>query len=437
MKKGRADHMGYSANISTSASQFPAAATVWLLQGARLGDNQQVLALGAALQARFGWRLVVKQFKFISGRLPSPDPAHALDHVDLAGSDPMMAYAGNGWPDLVIAIGRRMAPVARWIRAQNMPQGLHVQLGRFQAPFQTVDLLVSTAQYGLPPASNMLQLSLPITAPRKPDAAAMPVMASMADIAGPRIALLVGGPSSPIGFGLADGERLLREGLAFAAARKGTLLVATSPRTPREVTDLLRRDLPAPHRLFPFEAGRADNPYPALLAHSDAFIVTNDSVSMVADAALTGREVRLFELPVTPPRPLWQPSWPLAHWVGRRRNMRLVRGLGADWLDRWFEAEVRRAGAQPTRYVPTIMNRLLREKHLALLSDPSPPRTDIALLVAEELDMVSWRIMALVMQRRAAALRDRMAQGERPPAALQPASSIEFGLPGAILADPA
>ena len=117
--------------------------------------------------------------------------------------------------------------------------------------------------------------------------------------------------------------------------------------------------------------------------------------------------------------------------------MRLVRGLGADWLDRWFEAEVRRAGAQPTRYVPTIMNRLLREKHLALLSDPSPPRTDIALLVAEELDMVSWRIMALVMQRRAAALRDRMAQGERPPAALQPASSIEFGLPGAILADPA
>ncbi|MBK8159750.1 MAG: mitochondrial fission ELM1 family protein [Rhodospirillaceae bacterium] len=430
-------HMHHPAKALPRISPPIPAATVWLLQGARLGDNQQVLALGAALEARFGWRLVVKQLKFISGRYPAPDVAQnfarALDHVDLAQSDPIAADAGHPWPDLVIAIGRRMAPVARWIKAQNTPTGIHIQLGRFQAPFDSVDLLVTTPQYGLPAATNALHLSLPITAPRHLDPAtlAMPAMASILTIAGPRIVMLIGGPSSPIGFDLADGERLLREGLAFAAARKGTLLVATSPRTPRAVVDLLRQELPAPHRFFPFEAGSGENPYPALLACGDAFVVTSDSVSMVADASLTGREVRLVELPVKAPRPLWQPSWPLAHWVGRRRNMRLVRGLGADWLDRWYEGEVRAARAQPTRHVPTIMNRLLRERHLALLSDPSPPRTDLAQLAAEELAMVSTRILALLTQRRTAALRTRMAVG---PSVDNP--SNDLGPRGIILAQP-
>ena len=417
--------MRYPATSPTSVSFFAPAATIWLLQGPRLGDNQQVLALGAALEVRFGWRIVVKRLKFLSGPAPVTDAAHGADHVDFARSDPITPDAGEPWPDLVIAIGRRMAPVAAWIKAQNAPQGIHVQLGRLQSPFSSVDLLVTTAQYGLPAAANVLHLSLPIIAARKP-ASDAPLGSFMADIAGPRIALLVGGPSKPILFGLAEGQRMLRDALAFANARQGTLLVATSPRTPSAVVDLLARDLPAPHRLFPFETGSAQNPYPALLAHSDAFIVTSDSVSMVADASLTGREVRLFDLPVMAPRPLWQPSWPLAEWVGRRRTQRLARGTSMDLLDRWYEGEVRAARAQPTRHVPTIMNRLVRERHLALLADPSPPRTDLVQLAAEELAMVSTRIMALLVQRRAAALRGHLA--------LNP--SVDLGARDTVLAGP-
>ncbi|WP_374652415.1 ELM1/GtrOC1 family putative glycosyltransferase [Dongia sp.] len=389
-------------------------AVVWLLQGARLGDNQQVLALGAALEARFGWQLVVKQLKFRSGPVPGSDPARGIDHVILDRSDSLTATGEDGWPHIVIAIGRRAAPVARWIRMRAAPYAIHIQLGRFQDPYESVDLLVTTAQYGLPSAPNVLHLSLPMTA-RKAEslaAAAHSFAPVFAGIPGAPIGVLVGGPSNPITFGAEDGERLLAEALAFADRRQGTLLVATSPRTPPEIVNRLKAGLPAPHRLFPFEAGiGARNPYPALLARCAAFIVTNDSVSMVADAALTGREVRLFELPLIRPRPLWQPSWPLAHWVGRRRNMRLVRGLDADWLDRWFEAEVRRARAQPTRYVPTIMSRLLRERHVARLADPHPPRTDLVPLITQELDMVAARIVALLAERRAAALRDRLRDG--------------------------
>jgi len=389
-------------------------AIVWLLQGARLGDNQQVLALGAALEARFGWRTVVKQLKFERGPVPGSNPVDGIRHLKVAESDPIHASATDPWPDLVIAVGRRAAPVARWIKSQNAPFAVHVQIGRFQDPFDTVDLLVTTAQYGLPGGANVLHLSLPMTA-RKPDAlrAAAEAFAPLFDGATrPSIGVLVGGPSNPIKFGTKDGEKLAQEALAFALKTDARLLVATSPRTPKEVVAHLQATLPAPHVVFPFEPGLGDrNPYPALLGRCDSFIVTNDSVSMVADAALTGREVRVFDLPVKRPRPFWHPAWPLANWVGRRRNQRLVGGKPADMLDRWFEGEVRAARAQPTRYVPIITARLLRERHVALMSDKLPPRTDLAELVVRELDMVSARIMALIAERRAGALKSQIARG--------------------------
>jgi mitochondrial fission protein ELM1 len=389
-------------------------AVVWLLQGARLGDNMQVLALGAALETRFGWRCVVKQLKFERGPVPGSNPAEGLRHLKAAESDPIRATPADPWPDIVIAVGRRAAPVARWIKSQNAPYCVHVQIGRFQDPFATVDLLVTTAQYALPGGSNVLHLSLPMTA-RPLDALARAAKAFaplFADAAQPSIGVLVGGPSNPIKFGAKDGEKLVAEALAFAAKTNARLLVATSPRTPPEVVEYLKTTLSPPHQLFPFQPGLGErNPYPALLACCDSFIVTNDSVSMVADAALTGREVRVFALPVARPRALWQPSWPIANWVGRRRNQRLVRGERADFLDRWFEEQVRNAHAQPTRYVPIIMARLQRERHVALMSDPLPPRTDLAELVVGELDMVSARIMALLAERRASALKSRLATG--------------------------
>lgn len=382
-------------------------AIVWLLQGARLGDNQQVLALGAALEARFGWLMVVKQLKFDRVPIPGSHPADGISHVKLNESDPLHAAPGDPWPDVIISVGRRAAPVARWIKMQNAPFAIHVQLGRFQDPYETVDLLVTTAQYGLPGATNVLQLSLPITS-RKPDvlASAATVFAPLFDdVEQASIGVLMGGPSGPIKFSIKDGERLAREALAYAARSGARLLVATSPRTPSNVIEHLTAILQPPHRLFPFVPGLGDrNPYLALLARCQSFIVTNDSVSMLADAALTGREVRVFDLPITKPRALWRPSWPISYWVGRRRNQRLVRGVCSDALDRWFEAHVRKARAQPMRYVPIIMTRLLRERHVALISDPRPPRTDLADLMAGEIDGVAARILMLLAARRAEAL---------------------------------
>ena len=330
---------------------YPHAPLVWLMQGSRHGDNEQVLALGAALSERFGWMGRVKRMVYRRAAPPRVTLAQALDHVDLEKSDAIMGPAAGPTPDLVISVGRRAAPVARWIKSQNAVTGIHVQIGRYQDRFDDVDLLVTTAQYALPTAANALHLTLPITA--RPAAALAEAASSFAphwqDLPRPLIGLLIGGPSRPIGFSAEDGKRLLAEATAFAAARGGTLLVATSPRTPAAVADYFRAELKAPHRLFVFaETREGPNPYLALLNLADSFIVTTDSVSMMADACLTGRETRLFPLPVEPRRSLWRPNAPI-DWAGRRRIYRRHDGASADVIDRWFDSRVRAGHAQPAR----------------------------------------------------------------------------------------
>jgi mitochondrial fission protein ELM1 len=392
---------------------------VWLLQGPRLGDNEQVLALGASLQARFGWARQVKHLVY-RGSAPSRVPlAEALDHVDLAASDPIMGAEAGPAPDLIISIGRRAAPVGRWLKSQRPAAGIHVQLGRYQDHFRDIDLLVTTAQYALPVAPNVLHLTLPITArPQMAlDAAAAAFRDRFENLPRPLIGVLVGGPSRPIGFGLEDARRLCDQALAFASAAGGTLLFATSPRTPAEVEALLQQAVPAPHLVFPFARDRiGPNPYLALLSLCDRFVVTSDSVSMLADACLTGRETRLFDLPVAPPRSLWRPSHPQA-WAGRRRVQRLNRGRSADFIDRWFDGQVRLGLAQPSRYVPILANQLLRQGLITHLGDQRAPDPGLAGLAARELAMVTTRIDALLSERRARIEAQRLAR----PADLRPA----------------
>ena len=92
---------------------YPHAPLVWLMQGSRHGDNEQVLALGAALSERFGWMGRVKRMVYRRAAPPRVTLAQALDHVDLEKSDAIMGPAAGPTPDLVISVGRRAAPVAR------------------------------------------------------------------------------------------------------------------------------------------------------------------------------------------------------------------------------------------------------------------------------------------------------------------------------------
>jgi hypothetical protein len=109
------------------------------------------------------------------------------------------------------------------------------------------------------------------------------------------VAVLAGGPSGPYPFDAASGARLARQASALATKVGGSLLVTTSARTPRAAIEALFAGVSVPAFLYRWRADDKENPYFAFLALADQLVVTADSVSMMAEACVTGKPVFFFD----------------------------------------------------------------------------------------------------------------------------------------------
>jgi mitochondrial fission protein ELM1 len=328
----------------------------WLILGERAGDNAQVLALGRAL----GWPTEIKQIRYDENcPVEFKDRGDTLTGVDLQGSDPLV----GPWPDALIAIGRRSVPVTRWIRARAGKRILHVHLGRPRVDLDLFDLVVTTPQYNLPDAANVIEITLPLVSV---DADALGQAAAawhsrFAVLPRPWTAVMVGGPTPQLAFSAEDARRMVQE-LSAHAGDGGGFIVTTSPRTPEAVTEALRTGLPQAfpgrHLFLPFDPG-GDNPYPAMLALADSFVVSVDSASMVAEAATRHKPLYLFHLPKIPPK--LKPGLKSA--VSRnwrlRRKARQDADLPADPLDKLYDFWTRRGKARPRRDIDQVEARLI------------------------------------------------------------------------------
>src|SRR4051794_7327161 len=85
---------------------------VWVLLGPHRGDNNQVLALAEALDMPF--RSIDLQYRWF-GHLPAVFRAITLSPLTSASR----SRIAPPWPKLVLGIGQRSAPVARYIRRQS------------------------------------------------------------------------------------------------------------------------------------------------------------------------------------------------------------------------------------------------------------------------------------------------------------------------------
>jgi mitochondrial fission protein ELM1 len=309
---------------------------LWLLQGKHGGDNAQVLALGESLAtAGSGWQAEIKTvspaLRQAGKRFWPQRPS--VEVFDAAGMTPP-------WPDVVIGCGRSSCIVAQWVKQLSGGRAVHVQLGRLGAKPQSIDLVLETAQYGVAPTANMISLTLPIVRrdPARAAAARAVWEKQLEDLPRPWLGVLVGGPASPIPFDAADGSRLLRRMTELRRRLGGSLLIAYGPRTPNPVREILELGLAGDscegraHRVFGWPPPQP-NPYPALLALADRFLVTCDSASMIADACVTGKPVEVFDL--TMPEYLTRISARgLGLSIDARRRRRHRAGLAPDILDR-------------------------------------------------------------------------------------------------------
>ena len=253
---------------------------IWVLLGPRTGDNNQALALAEALGLPFETRtLAYNPLQALSVWLPGT--ALTLDRESRRHLRPP-------WPDLVIAIGRRSVPVARWIKRQNRGRTKLVRIGHPRIDPKLFDLVITTRQYPVPPGDNVLLLPLAMSrfsTPPEPTADEVEWLSSPPH---PHRLLAIGGATK---YWALSAERVA-EAAKSLQQRNGSLIVATSRRTDPAVTAAVRQVLAPSSRLVEGAFPR----FPVLLNKADEIFVTGDSVSMLSEAILTGKPVGLVPI---------------------------------------------------------------------------------------------------------------------------------------------
>lgn len=265
---------------------------VWLLLDDRPGHVTQTVGLAEAL----GWPYETKPLRFTwRNRLSNRLLGASLFSLDRGNS----AELSPPWPDLVIAMGRRTAPVARWIRRQSGGQARLIQLGRKGANLAGVfDLAVTCRHFQLPKHPGRLQVLLPptqVTAARLREAAAQwPDLYGSA--ATPRVALLVGGTTAHHRLSAETAATLAGEAQRLADNLGGSLTCITSRRSGVAVEQALQAAAPRA-KVHCWRADQSENPYLGYLAGADVLVVTGESESMLAEAAAAGKPLFIHGIP--------------------------------------------------------------------------------------------------------------------------------------------
>lgn len=357
----------------------PSGRRVWLLTDDRPGNRSQAIGAARALGLPFEEKRLGFNEK---SKRATPRLGATLETLDEASR----ALIAEPWPDLVIGAGRRVAPVAAYVKRASGGRARVVLVGR-RTPGDLTDLTIRCSYFRQAPDHRLLELALP---PSKVDAAGLRVAKAGPDpLDGqphPRVAALIGGPTGRHLFDEAFAGTMARDLAAAAASAGASLAVLTSRRTPPAAVAAIRRAAPqAMVREWRPEAG--PDPVLAALAHADAVVVTGESESMLAEAAASGKPLTIVPLAEKPAgakqrlrdaiAEAAQGSGPLARlaggvmragWVAPRRSLGELHAVIVE--HGWGRIFDGRLNFDPP--APRDEDRLIRERVEALFSQDTP-----------------------------------------------------------------
>ena len=213
-------------------------------------------------------------------------PLRAVSEAGIALAPP--------WPDLVIGCGRHTAMPALAIRRASGGHSFATQIQDPRVGRGEFDLLFVPEHDRLRgPRIHVTRGAIHrVTSARL--AAELRHFPALAGLPRPILGVLIGGSNRSYRLDL-DRLATIADTIAgILRAGGGSAVVTASRRTGAEGVALLRQRLAG----LPTEIweGIGDNPYYAYLAIADALLVTADSVSMVSEAAATGKPVHIIEL---------------------------------------------------------------------------------------------------------------------------------------------
>ena len=270
-----------------------AAPSVWVLHDGKAGMASQALGVAEAaglpyaekpLSVRRPWRWAAPSLWIA--------PLHGVRQSDSSRSGPPLSPP---WPDAVIGCGRNAVRPALAIKRASGGRTIaaHVQDPRFGR--DRFDLMIVPRHDQLRGPRVLVTEGAVHRVTPALLAAERRRFPALAGLKQPIVAVLVGGANGAYRL---DAALLagIADRIAAAVRRRGGSVVATpSRRTGAAGAALLRERLSGvPGQIWD---GRGENPYYAYLAVADALIVTCDSVSMVSEAAATGKPVHIIDLP--------------------------------------------------------------------------------------------------------------------------------------------
>ena len=258
-------------------------AAVWVLLGPHKGDNSQVLALAEGLGLPF--RAIHLDYQWFA-HVPAICRRVSISQLEVDTRSDIVPP----WPSLVLGIGQRSVPVARYIQRESGGRAKIVRLGDPMISHRYFDLVITSTQYAVRDGDNVLRLPVTITNQDKicPDRVEQRWLDAFPQ---PRRLLVIGGKTSLWRFGPEVVANAASRLLDRARNEGGSVIAVTSPRTCPELVAAARNalgDNAVVTGAFPR--------FGALLYGADEIHVTGDSVSMLSDAVAAGKPVGLIPL---------------------------------------------------------------------------------------------------------------------------------------------
>jgi mitochondrial fission protein ELM1 len=337
--------------------------SMWILSDGKVGHTTQSEALARIL----GWSYEIKELHFhkwnrFQKLLWGILPPHRMG-LDTARSSPLTPP----WPDIVLNAGWRSVPVARWIRQENHGHTRLIQLGRKGGfSINLFDLAITPKYYQFPSHPHRIELAAPLNQLTQQNVYAYshrwPNLFQNA--AHPRIALILGGPTTVFDFNPEMASGLAQQIKGLAEQCGGTIFAVTSPRTGDAIAQAFERVLRPEHVLHRWRPAQSDNPYLAYLTGADIILMTGDSESMLAEAASLGKPLYIIPLPEKPQTWIRRMNdWVVQHAQVRRLNKRgTVRPQQG--LERLCARLMRGGFVQPRRDL-TILHESLIQRGIA------------------------------------------------------------------------
>jgi uncharacterized protein len=269
-----------------TASQS-AAPLAWVLHDGKAGMRSQALGLAEAT----GFQIIEKPLEIARPWSALPPQLWLLPRYALSNGEQQLVPP---WPDLVIGCGRNTVIPALAIRRISGARPFLAQVQDPRLRRSDFDLLIVPEHDRLRGPQVIVSRGAMHRVTPARLAAEWRRFPALAAMPRPILAVLLGGTNKSYRLTAGRLAEIAGAVAALLRARGGSALVTPSRRTGKDGLQIIRdrlRGLPAA-----VWDGLGENPYYAYLGLADAFMVTADSVSMISEAAATGKPVHIIEL---------------------------------------------------------------------------------------------------------------------------------------------